>query len=66
MKKNLKEIAEKILKFETIIQNSQNAEEIQAAKVEISILSKKIKSLEDMLIIDEIIQKKIKKNSKKY
>lgn len=53
-KKELKNIAQKIAKYEKVIQESSNREEVENAKKEILALSKKL-SVEDMFLLDEVI-----------
>lgn len=53
-KKELKNIAHKIAKYEKVIQESSNREEVENAKKEILALSKKL-SVEDMFLLDEVI-----------
>ena len=59
--KKLKEIAEKIFEAEKILQSNVSEEEKTRAKETILLMSKKITSLEDIMILDEIIQKKFRK-----
>lgn len=58
---NKKELADKIYEAEMVIQNSSNKEEIRTAKKTIQSLSSKINNLEDLMFIDDYIQKKLKK-----
>ena len=60
-KKELKNLAEKIAYQEHIIQNSQNPDEIKQAQSYSMSLSSKAKSLEDIMIFDELIQEFIEK-----
>jgi hypothetical protein len=60
-KKELKNLAEKIAQQEYIIQNSQNSDEIKQAQSCIMSLSSKVKSFEDIMILDELIQEFIEK-----
>ena len=55
-KKELKNLAQKIAKYEKIVQESQDQDEVNEAKSCIMSLSSKVKSLEDMMILDEMIQ----------
>lgn len=55
-KKEIKNIAKKIVKYESIIQNSTDQKEIEQAKTAIFNLSHSIHSLEDMVAIDEEVQ----------
>ena len=53
--KELKNLAKKIAQFEKIIQATDDANEKKRAENEIMKLSNGVKSLEDMIIIDELI-----------
>ena len=53
--KELKNLAKKIAKFEKIIQESQDSTERQKAEVEIMKLSSSVHSVEDMIILDELV-----------
>ena len=55
-KKEIKEMAKKIVKYETIIQNSTNEAEIMRAQDAILGLSKSVHSFNDMITIDEMVQ----------
>ena len=55
-KKEIKNLAKRIADAEYTIQNSLDKEEIKKAKSTIMELSKRITSLEDMMILDEMIQ----------
>ena len=54
--KELKNIAIKIAKNEFIIQTSKDKEEVEKAQDEILKLSHRVSSLEDMMILDDLIQ----------
>ena len=54
--KELKNIAKKIVKCELIINNSEDPAVIKQAENEIMKISGSVKSLEDMMIIDEMVQ----------
>lgn len=54
--KELKQIAEKIAKFEIIIQQNEDRATVKKAQEEIVNLSGKVHDLEDMAIIDEMVQ----------
>lgn len=60
-KKELKNLAQKIAKYEHIIQTSQNAKEVANAQDEIMRLSGAVKNFEDMMILDEMIQEFLEK-----
>lgn len=55
-KKELKNLAQKIAKYEKIIQTSSDKAEIKKAESEIMSLSGHVDNLEDMMIIDEMVQ----------
>ena len=54
-KKELKNLATKIAKYEKIIQTTQDAKEKRKAEEEIMKLSTSIQSVEDMMQIDELV-----------
>lgn len=60
--KDLKNLAEKIAKAELIIQNSNDESVIENAQKLILKLTSQITSIEDMLLLDEKIQKILKKS----
>lgn len=62
-KKELKQIAEQIAHAEVNLQKSDNPEKVRELKEKIIKLSSRITSLEDMMILDELIQNKIKEKS---
>lgn len=63
-KKELKELAKKIAKYETVIQESSDEDEKENAKNAILRLADSIESLEDMSALDELIQNQMyKKNT---
>lgn len=55
-KKELKALAKKIAEAEYIIQTSDDKKKIAKAQSEILELSGKVTSLEDMVLIDELVQ----------
>lgn len=62
--KELKNLAKKIAKAEILLsQTALDAEEKRKAEDEIMKLSGKIKSIEDMVILDDLIQEYIEKLS---
>ena len=61
-KKELKNLAEKIVKFERIIQTSEDKQEIRQAEEEIMKLTKNVNSLDDMVAIDELVIALLAKN----
>ena len=54
-KKEIKNLANKIAKYEKIIQTSDDKEAIKQAEEEIMKVSSSVKSLEDMMAIDEMV-----------
>lgn len=54
--KELKNFAQKIAKCERIIQDSDDKSAVRKAQEEIMKLSGQVHSLEDMVIIDELVQ----------
>lgn len=62
-RKELKNLAQKIAKQEQILQNSNDSKEIAKAQSEIMKLSGCVESMDDMIIIDEIVQEILSKNS---
>ena len=61
-RKELKNLAQKIAKAELIIQTSDNKELIRKAEEEIMELSGHVKTIEDMVIIDEMVQDILEKS----
>lgn len=61
-KKELRNLAVKIAKLEKIIQSSDDEEEISKAEKEMFKVSSSIKSLEDMVAIDEIVMDLLEKD----
>ena len=61
--KEIKNLAKKIAQQEKILQNATSQEEKAKAEKEIIRLSASIKSIDDMLAIDEAIQDLFEKNS---
>lgn len=61
--KELKNFAKKIAQFEKIIQESEDKDAVRKAEKEIMKLSGQVKSLEDMIIIDELVQEILSDNS---
>ena len=55
-RKELKILAQKIANAEYIIHNSEDKKAIEKARNDILELSGKVTSLEDMIIIDELVQ----------
>lgn len=61
--KELKALAKKIAKYEFIIQTSDDKQLVHKAQDAIMELSGKVSSLEDIVIIDELVQEYIKELS---
>lgn len=61
--KELKNLAKKIAKLELKVQNAQDKKEKHQAEQEIMKLSSSVDSLEDMMIIDELVMEILSKNS---
>lgn len=61
--KELKNLAKKIAKYELIIQKSDDMAERAKAETAIMELSGKVNSLEDIVIIDELVQEYIEELS---
>lgn len=55
-KKELKQLAQKFAQQEKILQESTNEEEREKAKQEIMRLSSSVKSMDDMMALDILIQ----------
>lgn len=61
--KELKNLAKKIAKYEFIIQTSDDSKAVRDAQDAIMELSGKVNSLEDIMIIDELVQEYIEELS---
>jgi hypothetical protein len=61
-RKEIEQIAKKIIKFEKIIQTSSDKQEKANAEKEIMKLTKNVHSLDDMLAIDEAVLEILEKN----
>ena len=61
-KKELKNLAAKIAKYEMIIQTSDDKKAVHQAEEEIMKLSSRVNSLEDMVAIDELGMELLEKN----
>ncbi len=61
-KKELKALAQKIAKYEKVVQTSTNKNEVRDAQMKIMNLSESVDSLEDMMALDEIIQDILEKS----
>ena len=62
-KKELKNLAQKIAKAERIVQTSDDPKKVKKAEQEIMELSGHVESIEDMIIIDEMVQDLLNENS---
>ena len=62
-KKELKNLAQKIAKAERIVQTSDDPKAVKKAEQEIMELSGHVESIEDMVIIDDMVQDLLNKNS---
>lgn len=62
-KKELKNLAEKIAKYEHIIQTSENKKEVQDAQNEIMRLASRVHDFQDIDLIDEMVQEILSKMS---
>ena len=60
-RKELKQLAQKIAKFELIIQKGENIEKVSQAKKEIMQLSGCVDNIDDMLLLDDMIQELLEK-----
>lgn len=60
-KKELKNLAKKIAKYELILQNSTDEKEKKQVQSEIMKLSSEVHSFEDIDLLDEMIQELLKK-----
>jgi selenophosphate synthetase-related protein len=60
-KKELKNLAAKIAKYELIIQTSDDKKAVHKAEEEIMRLSSSVDSLEDMVAIDELVMALLEK-----
>ena len=61
-KKELKNLAAKIAKYERIIQTSDDKQAVRQAENEIMKLSSSVDRLEDMVAIDELVMELLEKN----
>ena len=61
-KKELKNLAAKIAKYEKIVQTSEDTKAVKRAEEEIMKLSSCVDSLEDMTAIDELVMEILEKN----
>ena len=64
-KKEQKALAQKIAKYELIIQTSQDKKQVRDAQDKIIELSVKVESLDDIAAIDEMVQEILEKHLEK-
>ena len=64
-KKELKALAQKIAKYELIVQTSQDKKQVRDAQDKIIELSGKVESLDDIAAIDEMVQEILEKHLEK-
>ena len=64
-KKEQKDLAQKIAKYELIIQTSQDKKQVRDAQDKIIELSGKVESLDDIAAIDEMVQEILEKHLEK-
>ena len=62
-RKEKRQLAEKIAKYERIVQNSTDKKEIKEAQNKIIELSSHVETIEDITDIDEIVQDLLKQNT---
>lgn len=55
-RKELKNLAKKIAKYEQIVQNDEDPSAVREAQLAIMEISSTVHSLEDMMLIDEYVQ----------
>ena len=60
--KEIKNLAQKIAKYERIVQTSDDKKLVHQAEEEIMRLSSSVDSLEDMVAIDELVMELLEKN----
>ena len=64
-RKEQKNLAQKIAKYEYIVQTSNDKDEIKKAQDSIMELSGRVESLEDIAAIDEMVQELLEKSLEK-
>ena len=64
--KELKNLAKKIAANEMIIQSSEDEKEVEKAQDEIFRLSSRVTSIEEMILLDDLIQEILQKNLQIY
>ena len=60
--KEIKNLAQKIAKYERVIQTSDDKKLVRQAEEEIMKLSSSVTSLDDMVAIDELVMEMLEKN----
>ena len=60
--KEIKNLAQKIAKYERVIQTSDDKKLVRQAEEEIMKLSSSVSSLEDIVAIDELVMEMLEKN----
>ena len=60
--KELKNLAKKIAANEMIIQSSEDEKDVEKAQDEIFRLSSRVTSIEEMILLDDLIQEILQKN----
>ena len=60
--KEIKNLAQKIAKYERIIQESDDNHLVRQAQEKIMELTKNVTSLDDMMAIDELVMEMLEKN----
>ena len=61
-KKEIKNLAQKIAKYERIIQNSDDDKMVRQAQEKIMEITSSVNSLDDMVAIDELVMELLEKN----
>ena len=62
-KKELKQLAARIAKLESIVERNEDSEKVRKAQDEIMSLSNRIEDPEDLFLIDEIVQEILEKEN---
>ena len=60
--KEIKNLAQKIAKYERIVQESDDKHLVRQAQEKIMELTKSVTSLDDMMAIDELVMEMLEKN----
>ena len=60
--KEIKNLAQKIAKYERIVQESDDKHLVRQAQEKIMELTKNVTSMEDMMAIDELVMEMLEKN----